>query len=329
MRPIVKRIVILGSLLAAAGVLLVGTALALSGFDWSEAGISEQFVEKTYTADRAYTSLELDTWDTPVEIHVGGERISLSYSESNLRHYEFRTSGDTLEIQCISDRKWYDYIGFQLEGFAESSLVLTIPAEMAGDVEIFTSNGAITLDAALSVDGALTLESSNAAVLCQDVTAGSLEVISSNGELLCQNASAEEIYLETSNGSLTAENLSAGTITAATSNGRLALSGLQADTIETENSNGGLSLAGITAGTLTGETSNADIVLERVEVTEALTLESSNAAISGTVVGDDVDFTIESETSNASSNLPERWGSGDIRLTARTSNGDIQIDFVR
>ena len=59
-------------------------------------------------------------------------------------------------------------------------------------------------------------------------------------------------------------------------------------------------------------------------------VQTANAAITGTVVGDMRDYAISSRTSNAQNNLPMDCAYEDQtkRLWATTSNGRIDVRFV-
>lgn len=135
----------------------------------------------------------------------------------------------------------------------------------------------------------------------------------------------------TSNGSIRIENVSvAGALTAETSNGRVTLENVTTGSdLYIKTSNGGIVTSGVSAkGDILLKTSNGGISLDITEVGSKLECDTSNAAVKGTVPGDMTDYTIIADTSNAKSNLPERYeGKGEKRLIIDTSNGAIQVDF--
>jgi DUF4097 and DUF4098 domain-containing protein YvlB len=157
----------------------------------------------------------------------------------------------------------------------------------------------------------------------------------------------KELEIETSNAGISAENLDIHTLDMETTNGKVSLSEIDARSADVETNNGKLELKRMNFNEGSFETSNSKIVLEELKFDEgefqtsngkvdlkeldpakSLDIQTSNARVEGTVVGKKEDFSIISKTSNASTNLDNR-DSGSKELEVRTSNGEIEVDFVR
>ncbi|AXG38966.1 DUF4097 family beta strand repeat-containing protein [Enterococcus gilvus] len=157
----------------------------------------------------------------------------------------------------------------------------------------------------------------------------------------------KELEIETSNAGISAENLDLHTLDMETTNGKVSLSEIDARSADVETNNGKLELKRMNFNEGSFETSNSKIVLEELKFDEgefqtsngkvdlkelapakSLDIQTSNARVEGTVVGKKEDFSIISKTSNASTNLDNR-DSGSKELEVRTSNGEIEVDFVR
>lgn len=139
------------------------------------------------------------------------------------------------------------------------------------------------------------------------------------------------LSVKTTNGSINVKGLkNLSNAKFLTSNGSLNLDNIHGDEMEAETSNAHIasdSCAMSNALMLT--TKNGAIGVHNIEC-DKIVLKTSNAAITGTIHGDMRDYAIQSHTSNASCNLPNfSYPEQKKNLVARTSNGRIQVEFVR
>lgn len=155
-----------------------------------------------------------------------------------------------------------------------------------------------------------------------------LQVDTSNGKLVAENLTLDNLDLETSNSKMTISEVDARTIDAETSNGKVELTRMKFDDGSFETSNSKMDLQDLSFGEGEFDTSNGKINLMDLKPSKALSLSTSNSEVNGTVIGDKDDFAITSKTSNASNNLGNH-DNGSKELEVRTSNGDIEIAFVR
>lgn len=155
-----------------------------------------------------------------------------------------------------------------------------------------------------------------------------LQVETSNGKITAENLALDNLDLETSNSKMTINKVDAETVDAETSNGKVDLSHLTFDDGSFETSNSKMNLQDLNFKEGEFQTSNGKINLMNLKPAESLSLTTSNAEVSGTVIGDKDDFAITSKTSNASNSLGSNED-GSKELEVRTSNGDIEVVFVR
>lgn len=140
---------------------------------------------------------------------------------------------------------------------------------------------------------------------------------------------AGELCLKTSNAHLRLKECTAHTITARTSNANITLENVQVEQGMTAiTANCGIRASNVHCGSaLNLQTENAEISFEQVTARTELIFRTANGSIVGHLTEPTDTFRIISRTTNGSSSLPTKWGKGPIRLTATTSNGNIQIDF--
>ena len=96
--------------------------------------------------------------------------------------------------------------------------------------------------------------------------------------------------------------------------------------ISIDTSNGDIKLTHVKASKLDLKSSNGDIDIKEVTSPE-LILDTSSGDITGSICGKEDDYTIQTGTSNGECSPPSRSG-GSKKLTADTSNADINIEFT-
>lgn len=154
-----------------------------------------------------------------------------------------------------------------------------------------------------------------------------LQVETSNSKILTENLTLNQLELETSNSKLHITNVDAKTVDAETSNGEIDLAKLTFNEGDFETSNSKINLEDLDFGEGDFQTSNGKINLKNVKPAESVLLATSNAQVTGTIIGDQADFSTRAKTSNGSNNLTNQTN-GSKELTVKTSNGDIAVTFI-
>lgn len=158
---------------------------------------------------------------------------------------------------------------------------------------------------------------------------GKIKVTTSNSRITADNVTClDEVRLQSSNARIVLGHLVARTLYAGTSNSRIVLEDTYArEGLDAITSNGSVQAKNVTCDTdVTLRTSNASIHVEGVEA-KSITLKTSNGSISGAVKGAQADYAVRTATSNGRSNLANCDG-GEKQLIAKTSNGNINLEFI-
>ncbi len=247
-------------------------------------------------------------------------------------------------------------------------IVVEIPAAYAGEVKAATTNASLKAES-LPALSAGTFQTTNGSVTLKNLKADSLSVSTTNASLTLDTVEAKEAAATSTNGRLKlADVAAAGGLYARTTNASLTAERVEASAADVATTNGGLHLTDVqVAGALKGETSNAAVKLARVaaasaklatksgnvsledcafsERTEARTtnasvsvsrlaspdiqLESTNGSIKGALVGRMEEYSIVTNTTNASASpMSVIREQAACRLSAVTSNARIALEFV-
>lgn len=302
-----KKIMIIAVLCIAVGAGLFIAGFAELGFDFGRLGTEPDYEEKSYTSS-SVRGLIVDEDNAPITITTSDDDSAhVTYSENERHYYEISETGDgTLLIEKRNSMKWYDYIGVS---FGRPALVIALPRDFSGDIEIDNGNGGISLD----IPGA-----------------ANVALRTSNGDVTVKNAVLSgDLKADTNNGSVVLEALLAsGRIECETNNGGVSMTNVNADSADASTDNGKISLDTVTAvKSIRLRNSNKDIVIDKVKFGTSLSCQCDNGSIIGTIVGTEADFTYDCRTSNGECNLPESFGVGSKQITIETSNGDIDVSF--
>lgn len=235
-----------------------------------------------------------------------GEALELSYVDGPDGHYEVEFSGGRLSVRFIANQ-WSGIRSlFGVRNVQNNPFTLTLPKGFAGEADLRTTNGAISVLHAHA--GVLTLRTSNGRITAEDVAAQRVKFATSNGGINLMRIAAKSVVAESSNARIEAESIAADEVVLKTSNG----------------ANEARSIAGKQVRI---ETNNGHVKVDDVAGTD-IRLSSSNGSITGTIKGRLEDYAITSRTSNGKNNLPV-VSEGAKKLDARTSNARIDVQFVQ
>lgn len=139
---------------------------------------------------------------------------------------------------------------------------------------------------------------------------------------------AKEISINTTNSVIRISDFSnLKNLTCKTTNSVITMKEVNAENISIETQNAAITLEDTKASNkLFAQTQNGKISLKNISAQDIF-LQTQNGIISGTIEGVKSDFTIETRTTNAISNIQNQSG-GSKKLTAETTNAIISIDFA-
>ena len=323
-----KKLWIVGVVSIIIGAALTVGALAVADFDINKFTYGGKYMDKTRIIDDIPGTVRLN--DENVRITVlpaKDDKITIRYEENDKYFYTIEEKSGVLEIS--SNRGKWRIISFDWS-FHTPEVIIEIPKGYDGDLDIISDNSNLSLE---GIDFKnLHSSISNGAVSVEEIkTSGECELISSNGKISVSDSSfSEGMSVQTSNSSIELEELDARgkEITAVTSNGKLTAEELYGDEINLKTSNAKIEISDISARILEAVTSNGKIDFDGVDVSEKILFKTSNAEVSGEILVDPRDYTINSYTTNASNNLLNNIGTANKSIDINTSNGAINVSFT-
>lgn len=288
------------------GLVLVIIGAAMGGFgfralggDWHNLAVVGNLVEREQTVDLSSGEFSFAADNLRVNVLPAqeGEGAKLVYCETDELPLEYGAENGTVTLKSGEwGRKQYWKESFR-RGIMFSAVMsdylkadLYLPADYLGNLSLSVNNGALTVGGFGEAEG------------FADVT-----LTTDNGMIAVQGFRSRKLSLDTDNGYIRLENVFA-------------------ENLEFGVDNGAVDLSGVNAKTVLGSTKNGAITLDRLE-SESVTLKTDNGTISGSLVGNEADYRIETRVSNGSCNLNDKTD-GEKQLYLRVGNGSIRLHFV-
>ena len=217
------------------------------------------------------------------------EDIELQHPETDRIRYDFSLQDGEMALIRQPMEFSFNLLLFKNSDPSMREVNLFVPYELAAEMDLRTSNGR--------------LDAKNFALW------GKASFITSNAKMDVENVGAKDLLIKGSNGAIDLEKIqSKHSLTVTSSNGKI-----KAEKIHAPDA-------------VTLSTSNARITVEDVD-TAVLQMGTSNGRIEGKLPGRRSDYSIVSGTSNGKNNLPRQQQGGSKSLSAKTSNGRIEVNF--
>lgn len=282
------------------GIKVGGQAISGGNIDYidvTESGFSSVRYNFDSNINRA---LDISVENCDVVIATGDvDSIIVEVLESEEYKYNFSTVSNTLTVRdpkLESEKKAINVFGYELSfgsvehqvSYTGLGMVICLPKDFDGEVDISTSNGEIKL--------------------------GNLKL-------------GEKILINTSNANVSLSNIEAYELSVKTTNGRITASDISATESEFSSSNERLYLENVTSKRIYAKTTNASIDFSQL-FGEKFTFETSNGDIDGSILGSESLFSIDTVTDRMAYPESVENSRAQYKLTAKTSGGDINVRFT-
>lgn len=207
-------------------------------------------------------------------------------------------------------------------------ITVLVPKNFDGSLLIKTTNAKISLSGCENLSKTR-LVSSNCPIEVKDVKSSSCLLRTSNSRITMENVSGETLEAATCNSPVILNNVTFSVQTLGTANSGIRLTDVFGTSLSAATSNSGVHAQNcVFPSELSISSSNGGISIKDI-VSDNITLETSNASITGEVIGDMREYSTLGKTSNSSCNIPTlSYPDQTKHFSATTSNGKINVIFV-
>ena len=290
--------------------LLTLPACSLSDYETNIHKINEEFDNvsiKTDTADIAF-----------VPSNDGMCRVACYEDAKSIHSVEVQDG--TLMINVVNNKKWYDYIGVNIDSpkitvyLPEAEYSSLIIEESTGDIEISKDFGFKSIDISLSTGD----------VKCYASAAEAIKIAASTGDIYVESISASSLDITVSTGEATVSSATCEEdITIGVSTGEVYLTDIVCQNLISTGRTGDISLKNvISTGKITIERSTGDVMLDRSDAAE-LFVTTTTGKVEGSLLTDKVFI---AKTNTGRINVPSSITGGKCEITTKT--GDIRISIL-
>ena len=290
-------------------IILTMTACSAANYETNVYEINESFYDiaiKTDTADIAFLPSD------------DGMCRVVCYEKSKVSH-SVEVENGTLTVKVVDNRKWYDYIGVNIDSpkitiyLPEAEYSSLVVEEDTGDIEIAKDFEFKSIDVSLDTGN----------VKCYASATDAIKIVASTGDVYVENISASSLDLKTSTGDITARGITSDEkITVDVSTGKAHLSNITCKNLTSTGSTGDISLINVIATEkISIERSTGNVTLEGSDATE-LFITTDTGDVKGSLLTNKVFIT---KTDTGRINVPNSITGGRCEIT--TDTGDIIISI--
>lgn len=275
------------------GVIIGGIVLVRTGGDFSR--LNNETVEQKEKSFQASQMKELnfDMSSTDVEV-VGSadtDKVVIKYPESKKQSYSITEENGKVTITEKHDRI-FNFFRFDIDFFnlKKWTIQIVLPVDSLETLTLNGASGDVDISK-LVIKKNLALSLRSGDVYLQDTTvAGETSVRLSSGEIELTNIVSKDLYLKATSGDLDVDRV-------------------------------------IVANQSTMEVTSGDIVLSQFKAGQKTDLSTTSGDISGVLVGQMIDYTIQSKVTSGDNSLPQHLEGGSKQLRVEATSGDITIRF--
>lgn len=311
--------IIIGVSLTIVGLFIFIGAIAALKFDFTMISTAK-YVTNSYEADGYFNKISIDTSIADI-IFVPSDDENcrvVCYEQERLKH-SVTVKDQTLVIDMVDTRKWYEHIGFF---FGNMKVTVYLPYKEYVSLLIDSDTGDIDIPRDFSFEN-IRITGATGDVTLSASASDSIIIRMKTGTITADNITAEEISLSTATGDINISSAEAkGLINAETNTGRIKLTDVACKNFTAESNTGNIILRNVSADdSFSIKNSTGDVKFESSDAGQ-IYVKTSTGDVSGTLLSEKVFIT---DTSTGDVSVPKSVTGGKCEII--TSTGDIEINI--
>ena len=307
--------------------LIPGTILAfgliifvaiMTRYNWDFTKLNAtKYETNTYEIIKSFSNIAIntDTADIVFAQSIDSKCRVDCYEEAKAPH-SATVLEDTLSIEAVNNKSWYDYIGIN---FSSPKITVYLPKSEYASLSISESTGDIVIPKGFNFNAAdISLSTGDVAV---EATSKLLKIKTSTGDISVKNTLAEKLDLSASTGSISVSDTNCtGNANLNISTGKTTLTNFKCKNLNSSGDTGDLFLNGVVATEkLSVIRDTGDIKIDASDANEIF-IETDTGDVKGSLLTDKV---VTTETDTGRVDVPKTITGGKCEITTET--GDIKI----
>lgn len=304
------------ALVLVGGLLFAGT-MAMGGWDFNRMSTGK-YQTNEHTIQGIYQNISIVTETADIAIVPSGNRNTtvVCYEQESVTH-SVTVRDDTLVIEAVDERKWYEYVGIH---FDTPQITVYIPEGEWGALSVETATGNITVPEQLVFER-IHISGATGSVTNRACASEDIKVNITTGSIAVDGISAGSMDLTVTTGGITVSDVTCdGDISVHVSTGKAVLTDISCGNLTSTGSTGSISLKNVIgAGTFSITRSTGDVRFDGSDAGEIF-VETDTGDVEGSLLTDKVFF---ATTDTGSVHVPKTVTGG--RCEISTDTGDITI----
>lgn len=316
----VKKVWIIAAIsLLIVGALIFTGAMTALDFDFTKLS-TEKYETNTYEISEDFSNISIDVTTADIVFASSDNKNCkvVCYEQKKLKH-SIDVKNDTLIIDTIDNRKWYDYLGIAFENM---KMTVYLPQNKYTSLLIDTDTGDAEIPKNFTFDN-IDVTSATGDALCYASASNNITIDTDTGDIKVDTISAKNINLITATGNINMNTVtSEGLVNAESDTGKIKSTDMSCKSFSAECQTGNIILKNVIASEdFTLESSTGDVIFDRSDAS-AISVKSSTGDITGTLLSEKVFIT---KTSTGDISVPKTTTGGICEI--KTDTGDIEIDI--
>ena len=311
--------IIIGVSLTIVGLFIFLGAIAALKFDFTMLNTAK-YVTNSYETDEFFNKISIDANIADIVFVPSDDENCrvVCYEQERLKH-SVTVKDQTLVIDTVDNRKWYEHIGFF---FGNMKVTVYLPHKEYASLLIDSDTGDIDIPKDFSFEN-IRITGATGDVTLSASASDSITVRMSTGTITADNISSKEISLSTATGDINISSAEAkGLIYAETNTGRIKLTDVACKNFTAESDTGNIILRNVSADdSFSIKSSTGNVKFESSDAGQ-IYVKTSTGDVSGTLLSEKVFIT---DTSTGDVSVPKSVTGGKCEII--TSTGDIEISI--
>ena len=317
MSKTVKIWLIIASSLVLVGCIIFGGVMNMLKWDFTKLSTAK-YETNAYEINEDYKNISIVT-DTANIVFLPSEDSKTSvvcHEQKNMKH-SVTVKGDTLAIEVVDTRKWYEYIGINVGG---PKITVNIPNGEFGALLVKSSTGNVEIPKDFKFES-IDITESTGKVTNYASASELIKIKASTGDIHIKNISAGALDLSVSTGGITVSNVtSEGDVKINVSTGKTNITDIECKNVISSGTTGDIFLKNVIASEkFSIERSTGDVKFDGSDAAE-IVAKTDTGNVRGSLLTDKVFIT---QTDTGSIDVPKTMTGG--RCEIITDTGDIKI----
>lgn len=317
MRKATKVWLIIAASLVLIGGIIFGAVMTMLKWDFTKLS-TVKYETDNYEITENFDNISIVT-DTADILFVPGENtksLVACYEQKNTKH-SVAVKNDTLVIEVVDTRKWYEYIGIN---FSTPKITVYIPQGEYGALFVKASTGNIEIPKEFKFENIDITESTGNVTNYASVSEN-IRIKTSTGNIRVENVSVNTLDLSVSTGEVMASNVTCeGDVKIKLSTGKTKMTDIECKNVISSGSTGDIFLDNVIAAEkFSIERSTGDVKFDGCDATEIF-VETDTGDVAGSLLTDKI-FITQNDTGSV--DVPKTVAGG--RCEIITDTGDIRI----